>query len=225
MRAWYFDNKPGHQKLPHMGEHVPNEMVYQLGIKHWKIPLEGHKKVIDEIAKERDYPNRDVINISKEGLGDIYDEKMVYFFQEHMHEDEEIRYILDGTGYYDIRETPSDNWIRFQIEAEDLIIIPVGIYHRFTLDEGDYIKSIRLFRADPKWVYLYRSKEMDVNPYRLEYVNETKEKFGIAVTEEDRVAVKEAFERHKQTELASKKAAPIGWGQWVWSWLTWRSYT
>jgi 1,2-dihydroxy-3-keto-5-methylthiopentene dioxygenase len=71
MRAWYFDNKPGHQKLAHMGEHVPNEVVYKLGIKHWKIPLEGHEKVIDEIAKERDYPNRDVINISKEGLGKV----------------------------------------------------------------------------------------------------------------------------------------------------------
>ena len=71
MRAWYFDNKPGHQKLAHMGEHVPNEVVYKLGIKHWKIPLEGHEKVIDEIAKERDYPNRDVINISKEGLGEV----------------------------------------------------------------------------------------------------------------------------------------------------------
>ncbi|TEB37850.1 Fe-ARD 2 [Coprinellus micaceus] len=197
MRAWYFDNKPGHQKLAHMGEHVPNEVVYKLGIKHWKIPLEGHEKVIDEIAKERDYPNRDVINISKEGLGKMYDEKMVYFFQEHMHEDEEIRYILDGTGYYDIRETPSDTWIRFQIEAEDLVIIPVGIYHRFTLDEGDYIKSIRLFRADPKWIYLCRSPEMDVNPYRLEYVNETKEKFGVEAT--------------------------LSWGQWLWSWLAWRS--
>ena len=63
---------------------------------------------------------------------------------------------------------------------------------------------------------------MDVNPYRLEYVNETKEKFGIAVTEQERAAVKEAFERHKQaSELASK--TPLGWGEWVWSWLTWRS--
>ena len=80
------------------------------------------------------------------------------------------------------------------------------------------------FQADPKWVYLYRSKEMDVNPYRLEYVNETKEKFGIAVTEEDRAAVKEAFERHKETELASKRAVTLGWGEWVWGWLTWRNH-
>lgn len=71
MRAWYFDEKPGHQKLPHKAEEVPNQKVYDLGIKHWKIPLEGHKEVIDKIALERDYPNRDVINISKEGLGDV----------------------------------------------------------------------------------------------------------------------------------------------------------
>lgn len=71
MRAWYFDGLPGHQKLPHMAESVPNQKVYDLGIKHWKIPLEGHEKAIDEIAKERDYPNQDIINISKEGLGEV----------------------------------------------------------------------------------------------------------------------------------------------------------
>ena len=65
---------------------------------------------------------------------------------------------------------------------------------------------------------------MDVNPYRLEYVNETKEKFGIVVTEQERTAVKEAFERHKQAELASKTPVSLGWGEWLWCWLTWRSY-
>lgn len=30
----------------------------------------------DQIARERDYKNRDVINVSKAGLGDIYEEKI-----------------------------------------------------------------------------------------------------------------------------------------------------
>ncbi|KAK2460608.1 hypothetical protein APHAL10511_007078 [Amanita phalloides] len=173
MRAYYYDNLPGDQRLAH--DYVPSQPVSlatlrALGVKYWSIPVEGHEKVIDAIAIENGYKNRDTINCSKEGLGDAYGEKIANFFKEHLHEDEEIRYILSGSGFFDVREAHSDIWIRIGVEPGDLLVIPAGIYHRFTLDESDNIKALRLFTNEPKWTPYNRSGETEVNPYRVEYL-------------------------------------------------------
>jgi 1,2-dihydroxy-3-keto-5-methylthiopentene dioxygenase len=108
MRAYYYDNLPGDQRLPHdciPSQPVSAEVLTALGIKFWTIPVEGYESQLDAIAKERGYKNRDTINVSKEGLGEvclaypsvvsqnrhhfipilvkIYEEKIKGFFQEY----------------------------------------------------------------------------------------------------------------------------------------------
>ncbi|KAK7042030.1 1,2-dihydroxy-3-keto-5-methylthiopentene dioxygenase [Favolaschia claudopus] len=176
MRAYYYDNLPGDQRLPH--DYAPTrpvapETLTALNVLSWHIPIdEGHKDAVNAVAKERGYKNRDTINVSKEGMGEVYEAKIKGFFEEHMHEDEEIRYILSGSGFFDVRETPSDAWIRVAVEPGDLLVLPAGIYHRFTLDEKNQIKALRLFQDEPKWVPHNRSNATDANVHRLGYLRE-----------------------------------------------------
>ncbi|CAA9958075.1 hypothetical protein PTNB73_00234 [Pyrenophora teres f. teres] len=157
----------GDQRQPHnSGRSVDPDYLQKLGVIYYHVPeVSG----VDEIATSRNYKNRDEITVSPEKMGDIYEEKVKSFFHEHLHEDEEIRYILDGAGYFDVR-SEVDDWVRIWLEKGDLIILPSGIYHRFTTDEQNYTKAMRLFKDEPKWTPLNRGEETDENQYRKEYL-------------------------------------------------------
>jgi 1,2-dihydroxy-3-keto-5-methylthiopentene dioxygenase len=103
----------------------------KLGVLYHSISSQSE---VDAIAGSRNYKNRDEITVSPEKMGAIYEDKVKSFFHEHLHEDEEIRYILDGAGYFDVR-SEGDDWVRIWLGKGDLIILPPGIYHRFTTDE------------------------------------------------------------------------------------------
>jgi len=168
MRAYWFDNSPGDQREPHdSGRSVSPEYLSNLGIKHFHCPSVDD---VDKIAAERKYKNRDEITISPSVMGAIYDEKVRSFFNEHLHEDEEIRYILDGSGFFDVRDK-DDHWVRIKLDKYDLMIMPAGIYHRFTTDESNYTKAMRLFKDDPKWTPINRGPESDQNTFRSQYLS------------------------------------------------------
>lgn len=90
--------------------------------------------MVDALAAERGYKNRDEVTVSPTTMGEAYEDKVKMFFAEHLHEDEEIRYIRDGQGYFDVRGK-EDEWVRILLKRDDLIVLPAGIYHRFTTDD------------------------------------------------------------------------------------------
>ena len=132
MKAYWYDNLPGDQRAPHdSGRPVDAAALQKLGIIYKHCPTVAD---VDAIASARNYKNRDEITVSPQTMGAVYEEKVKNFFHEHLHEDEEIRYILNGAGYFDVRNE-GDEWVRIRLEKGDLIIMPAGIYHRFTTDE------------------------------------------------------------------------------------------
>jgi 1,2-dihydroxy-3-keto-5-methylthiopentene dioxygenase len=134
MKAYWFDNLEGDQRLPHdSGRPVDPAYLSALGVTHYYLPDDLDS--VNKIASERNYKNRDEIEISPTLLPN-YEEKVKTFFHEHLHEDEEIRYILAGGGYFDVR-SKDDAWVRLRLEKGDLMIMPAGIYHRFTTDDAD----------------------------------------------------------------------------------------
>ena len=74
MRAYYFDNLPGDQRLPHdcvPSRPVSTEVLEAHNIKFWHIPLDEYESKVDAIATERGYTHRELTDVSKEGFGEV----------------------------------------------------------------------------------------------------------------------------------------------------------
>ncbi|XP_063040591.1 acireductone dioxygenase [Engraulis encrasicolus] len=154
MEAWYMDDSDEDQRLPHKldpNQQVTTSELEHLGVFYWKLNADIYENdpELEKIRKERGYSYTDIVCIRKDTLPN-YEEKLKMFYEEHLHLDDEIRYILDGRGYMDVRNK-DDRWIRIAISKGDLITLPAGIYHRFTIDENNYAKAMRLFIGEPVW--------------------------------------------------------------------------
>ncbi|XP_014242297.1 1,2-dihydroxy-3-keto-5-methylthiopentene dioxygenase [Cimex lectularius] len=151
--CWYMDDKEGDQRDKHMRDEnsfVTLDRLKKLtGVEYIHIEDLDDKDSIENIKRERGYNYEDEMTCSKECL-ENYEERLKTFYTEHLHTDEEIRLVLDGTGYFDVRDK-EDNWIRIKVVQGDLLIIPSGIYHRFTLDQSNFIKAKRFFQGEPVW--------------------------------------------------------------------------
>jgi len=189
--AWYMceDSEITNQKQEN--RQTPNRIVsvkdmIALGLSYWKMDAETYKYPVKSIPwdpndatdprlkalrDERGYSYADVLTIHPDFLPN-YDGLVKDFFTEHIHDAEEIRYIIGGSGFFDVRD-PDDKWVRIWVKKGDLMTLPEGIYHRFTNDEKDSIHAMRLFIGVPCWTPINRYgtvEDTDNHPSRKKYV-------------------------------------------------------
>jgi cupin superfamily acireductone dioxygenase involved in methionine salvage/enamine deaminase RidA (YjgF/YER057c/UK114 family) len=158
-QAWIYHEDPTQTKFAlHQGPtptFLSHDDLAKIGVIYHKMEEKDQDPKLTILRKERGYTEHDYVTLNK----DIPQEKFDIFFDEHLHEDEEIRLCIDGSGFFDLRTADDTKWIRVHCHPGDLIIVPAGIYHRFTLDENMYIKAMRLFTSAPMWVPHSRTQE------------------------------------------------------------------
>lgn len=132
---------------------VSESELGRVGVLHQRLPLDDYQGALDRLKAERGYVAQDIVELRPDmpNLQAVCDK----FKDEHLHRDDEVRFVLAGAGIFDIRSAEG-RWMRLEVEASDLIVVPADLYHRFFLTERQEIRCVRLFKDAAGWVPEYR---------------------------------------------------------------------
>ena len=114
----------------------------------------AYRAPLDALKAERGYVAEDVVALAPD-TPDL-DTICAKFLDEHHHDEDEVRFVLEGEGIFDIR-SHDDRWMRVKVEPGDLIVVPKERHHRFLLTEKKAIRCVRLFKDASGWVPHYRA--------------------------------------------------------------------
>lgn len=112
-----------------------------------------YQPVLDDLKGRRGYHTQDTVQLSPQTPN--LDVVLKKFDDEHIHDDDEVRFVLSGAGVFDIR-AKDERWMRIVVEPGDLIVVPAGVNHRFELTAEKAIHCVRLFKDAAGWVPRYR---------------------------------------------------------------------
>jgi 1,2-dihydroxy-3-keto-5-methylthiopentene dioxygenase len=119
--------------------------------------LEAYKPEIDRLKERGGYVTADVINVTAETPG--LDAMLNKFNKEHTHSEDEVRFIVKGSGVFHINPKSPDGStgpvFGIEMEAGDLINVPAGTQHWFDLCADRNIRAIRLFLDQSGWTPYY----------------------------------------------------------------------
>ena len=113
---------------------------------------------IENISNKGGYTTADVINIDPKTPN--LESMLEKFKREHRHSEDEVRFIIDGSGIFFIH-TEQNEVFSVEVEPGDLLSVPAGTKHWFDLCQDRHIIAIRLFQDRSGWVPLYTGSGID----------------------------------------------------------------
>jgi 1,2-dihydroxy-3-keto-5-methylthiopentene dioxygenase len=122
--------------------------------------LAAYADDINRLKEMDGYVTADVIDVKPDTPG--LDAMLAKFKSEHWHDDDEVRFIIEGRGVFHIH--PSNGVVTaIEVTAGDLIRVPGGTLHWFNLCDDLRIRAIRLFIDPAGWVPRYTDSGVDAN--------------------------------------------------------------
>ncbi|HEY8379939.1 MAG TPA: cupin domain-containing protein [Nannocystis sp.] len=131
-----------------------------VGVHYERVPIEDYQPALDRLRGERGYVTQDIVELRPDTPN--LDALLAKFKDEHLHRDDEVRFVLEGEGIFDVRGA-DERWIRIRVERGDLIVVPALLYHRFFLTEQRQIRCVRLFKDAAGWVPEYRGRAAELS--------------------------------------------------------------
>lgn len=120
--------------------------------------LAAYSREIDALKARGGYVTADVIDVNPDTPN--LDAMLARFSSEHWHDEDEVRFIIEGRGLFHIHPVNRDVFA-IEVEAGDLIRVPRGTHHWFDLCGERRIRAIRLFQDPAGWTPHYTGSGVD----------------------------------------------------------------
>ena len=120
--------------------------------------LAAYAPEIDRLKAHGGYVTADVIDVSPATPG--LDAMLNRFNSEHWHDEDEVRFIIEGRGLFHIHPREG-KVVSITVEAGDLLRVPRGTWHWFDLCQEKRIRAIRLFQDTSGWTPHYTESGVD----------------------------------------------------------------
>jgi 1,2-dihydroxy-3-keto-5-methylthiopentene dioxygenase len=119
--------------------------------------LAAYAAEIDEMKRRGGYAMADVIDVNSETPN--LEAMLAKFDKEHTHSEDEVRFILAGRGIFFL--ALDERVIAVEVHPGDMLRVPRGTRHWFTLCEDRRIRAIRWFQDTAGWTPHYTGSGID----------------------------------------------------------------